>query len=153
MRAILLPAVMLLPLAATPLHAQADEQAVMGVVQRLFDGMRARDTAKMHATLHPDARLISAGVKDGAPTVTIQSPAAWLAGVPTARPGALLDERLRNPVVKVDGGLASVWTEYSFYLGEQLSHCGVDTFHLVRTTEGWRIIDIADTRRREGCAP
>jgi hypothetical protein len=55
--------------------------------------------------------------------------------------------------VHVDGGLASVWTEYAFYVGERLNHCGVDAFHLVRTAEGWRIIDLADTRRREGCAP
>jgi hypothetical protein len=63
------------------------------------------------------------------------------------------DERLRNPVVQVDGGLASVWAEYHFYVGTRFSHCGVDTFHLVRTTEGWKIIDLADTRRKDGCTP
>ena len=125
----------------------------MAVVQQLFDGMRARDTSKMRATLHPDARLFTTGVKDSVPTVTIASITTWLSGVPTARPGLLLDERLHNPVVKVDGGLASVWAEYTFYLGDQLSHCGVDTFHLVKTVAGWRIIDLADTRRREGCSP
>ncbi|SRR6266542_497350 len=153
MRAILLPALLFLPPVASPLHAQGEERAVMAVVQQLFDGMRARDTAKMRATLHTDARLFSAGVKDSVPTVTIESITTWLAGIPTARPGLLLDERLRNPVVKVDAGLASVWAEYTFYLGDKLSHCGVDTFHLVKTADGWRIIDLADTRRRERCAP
>jgi hypothetical protein len=153
MRATLLPVVLFLPLAAAPLRAQGEERAVMAVVQQLFDGMRARDTSKMRATLHPDARLFTTGVKDSVPTVTIASITTWLSGVPTARPGLLLDERLHNPVVKVDGGLASVWAEYTFYLGDQLSHCGVDTFHLVKTVAGWRIIDLADTRRREGCSP
>jgi hypothetical protein len=153
MRAILLPALLLLPPLASPLHAQGEERAVMAVVQQLFDGMRARDTAKMRATLHADARLFSTGVKDSVPTVTIESITRWLGGIPGARPGVLLDERLKNPVVKVDAGLASVWAEYTFYLGDQLSHCGVDTFHLVKTADGWRIIDLADTRRRQGCAP
>ena len=155
MRAILPSAVLLLaPLATTPvLHAQAEERAVMNVVQQLFDGMRARDTARMRATLHADARLVSSGVKDSIPTVTVEPVTAWLAGVPNARPGMLLDERLHNPVVKVDGGLASAWAEYTFYLGDKVNHCGVDTFHLVKTADGWRIIDLADTRRREGCTP
>jgi hypothetical protein len=43
--------------------------------------------------------------------------------------------------------------EYRFYVGERFSHCGVDSFHLVRTADGWRIVDLADTRRREGCTP
>jgi hypothetical protein len=153
MRAIVLPVLLFLPAAAAPLHAQGEGRAVMAVVQQLFDGMRARDTAKMRATLHPDARLFSAGVKDSVPTVTIESISAWLGGIPNARPGLLLDERLHNPVVNVDAGLASVWAEYTFYLGDKVSHCGVDTFHLVKTTAGWKIIDLADTRRREGCAP
>ena len=155
MRAILPSAVLLLaPLATTPvLHAQAEERAVMNVVQQLFDGVRARDTARMRATLHADARLVSSGVKDSVPTVTVEPVTAWLAGLPNARPGMLLDERLHNTVVKVDGGLASVWAEYTFYLGDKVNHCGVDTFHLVKTADGWRIIDLADTRRREGCTP
>ena len=153
MRAILLSAVVLLPFAAAPLDAQADEHAVMGVVQQLFDGMRARDTAKMRAALHPEARLVSAGTRDGAPAIQVEAAARWVAGVATARPGALLDERISNPVVHVDAGLASVWVKYQFYLDDKLSHCGVDTFHLVKTADGWRIIDLADTRRREGCTP
>jgi hypothetical protein len=47
-----------------------------------------------------------------------------------------VDERLRNPVIRVDGALASVWIEYSLYVGERFVHCGVDAFHLVRTAEG-----------------
>ena len=134
-----------------PLSAQEPEREVMAVVQQLFDGMRVHDTVKMRAVLHPQARLISAGLKNSVPSVDVETTDGWLTAV--ARGVEPYDERLRNPVVKVDGGLASVWAEYSFYVGPRLSHCGVDTFHLVRTPDGWRIIDLADTRRREGCPP
>jgi hypothetical protein len=136
-----------------PLSAQDDDRrAVLAVVQQLFDGMREKDTTRMRAALHPEARLVTTGVRDGVPVVGLVSPTQWLSGIPNA--GApVLDERLRNPVVHVDMGLASVWVEYTFYLGERLSHCGVDLFHLIKTAEGWRIIDLADTRRREGCPP
>jgi hypothetical protein len=140
-----------LGLGAVPAAAQSPEEEVLGVVRRLFDGMRARDTARMRAQLHPDARLVSAGQRNGVPSVEVETPAGWLAAVAGA--ADVPDERTGNPVVKVDGGLASVWMEYRFYIGTRFSHCGVDTFHLVRTADGWRIIDLADTRRREGCSP
>ena len=47
--------------------------------------------------------------------------------------------------------LASVWVPYEFYLGDKFSHCGVDAFHLARFEDGWKIIGLADTQRREGC--
>ena len=53
--------------------------------------------------------------------------------------------------VQVDGTLASVWAEYTFYAGERLSHCGVDAFHLVRTPAGWKIVSLVDTRRSDSC--
>ena len=35
-----------------------------------------------------------------------------------------------HAVVRVDGHLASVWTEYSFFVGGKLSHCGVDALQI-----------------------
>ena len=143
----------LLGSAAAPLAGQqADaERGVLAVVRQLFDGMKLHDTVKMRAVLHSQARLVSSGLKDGAPTASVESTDAWLTAV--SRGVEPYDERISHPVVQVDGGLASVWMEYHFYVGERFSHCGVDSFHLVRTAEGWRIVDLADTRRREGCTP
>lgn len=137
--------------AAGPVAAQQTENEVLSVVRQLFDGMRVHDTARIRALLHPQARMVSAGLRDGVPSVSVDGPDGWLAAV--GRGTEPYDERIRNPVVKVDGGLASVWAEYAFYVGDRFSHCGVDTFHLVRMPDGWRIIDIADTRRKEGCTP
>lgn len=149
---ILLSVLALLLAGSAQLQAQQEEREVLAVIQQLFDGMRAKDTARMRALLHPHARMVSPAVRDGAVVINVDSPDRWLAGVAGSTAG-LLDERTRNPVVHIDGALASVWIEYTFYVGERLSHCGIDTFHLVRTAEGWRIIDLADTRRREGCTP
>lgn len=135
-----------------PVAAQADEREVLAIVHQLFDAMRARDTARMRSLLHPEARLASPGMRNGVFAVTVVSPDVWLGQVARAT-GGVLDERITGAEVKVDGALASVWTAYSFYIGERFSHCGVDAFHLVRMPEGWRIIDLADTRRRDGCAP
>ena len=150
MRGIMVP-LLLLALGARAAPAQQSEREVRAAVQQLFDGMKVHDTVKMRAVLHPLARLVSSGMKDGAPTAGVESTEGWLTAV--SRGVEPYDERISNPVVQVDGGLASVWMEYRFYVGERFSHCGVDSFHLVRTAEGWRIVDLADTRRREGCTP
>ena len=138
--------------AAGSLAAQNDEQAVRAAVQQLFDGMRSRDTAKMRAVLHPEARLVSTGIRDGAPVVRLVPMARFLESV-AGSTGGVLDERLWNTTVQVEAGLATVWTGYTLFVGDRMSHCGIDAFHLVKTPSGWQIIDLADTRRTEGCPP
>ena len=61
------------------------------------------------------------------------------------------DERIRFDMIKVDGPLASVWTPYQFFYKGQFSHCGVNSFQLVRLNNAWKIQYIIDTRRRENC--
>lgn len=141
---------LLLSLAAAPARAQsADHDAAYAVITRLFDGMRTRDTASMRAAFAPGATLqsvSSAGIR-------VDAIDSWIGSVASAPAGLVLDERLANPVVQVDGQLASVWVDYWFFAGDRFSHCGVDAFVLARTDDAWRIISVADTRKREGCPP
>lgn len=61
------------------------------------------------------------------------------------------DERISFETVKIDGPLAIVWTPYRFYYNGKFSHCGVNSFQLVRFNGAWKIQYLIDTRRREGC--
>ena len=138
---------------ALPLHAQStssDEAEVLAVVEALFDGMRAADSAAVRATLHPEARLV--GVADGedGPVLRAEPMDGFVSAVGTPHEETW-DERIWDPEVRIDGRLATVWVPYAFYLGETLSHCGFDAFQLYESVDGWRIFQIADTRRREGC--
>lgn len=129
----------------------AEEQAVLAVVQRLFDGMRAGDSTAVRAVHHPAARLISVGERDGAPVIEIEPLEGFIQAVGTPHE-EVWDERMYDTEVRIDGRLATVWTKYDFFLGDTFSHCGVDTFQLYKDADGWKIFQIADTRRREGCA-
>lgn len=53
------------------LEAQDAEREVRAVVDRLFDGMRARDTAAIRATFHPDFRLAITSYREGQPAMQI----------------------------------------------------------------------------------
>lgn len=61
------------------------------------------------------------------------------------------EERILDYSVKIDGNLAHVWTPYEFWFNNAFSHCGANSFTLVNTTEGWKIISIIDSRRKLDC--
>jgi hypothetical protein len=63
------------------------------------------------------------------------------------------DERISFETIKIDGPLAIVWTPYNFFYNGSFSHCGVNSFQLVRLEGVWKIQYLIDTRRRAGCQP
>lgn len=137
--------------AASTLQGQAaSREEVMAVVRRLFDGMRAGDSAMARSAFDATARLISVSDSAGIPRLSATSIDRFLAAIGTPHT-EMFDERIWDTEVRVDAGLASVWTKYAFYRGERFSHCGVDVFELAKRPDGWKIIHIADTRRTEGC--
>lgn len=148
-----LPAILLAVALAAPAAAQApeaDKTAVLAVVKRLFDGMRAGDSAMVRSVFHPRALLSTALVRQGNAVVETEGIEAFVTAVGTPH-AEIWDERTRNEQVLLDGTLASVWVEYSFYVGTRFSHCGVDAFQLARDGAEWKIVALADTRRRTGC--
>ena len=135
--------------AAAPLRAQSpDHDAAYAVITRLFDAMRARDTTAMRALFVPNASMQSLGA-----TVRFEPVDGWIASVGRAPAGLVLDERLANPVVHVDGPLASIWVDYWFFAGARFSHCGADAFLLTKQDGTWRVFSVVDTRRTQGCPP
>lgn len=134
---------------AAPARAQSPEHdAAYAVLTQLFDAMRARDTSAMRARFVPNASMQTLGT-----SVRFEPVDGWIASVARAPAGVVLDERLANPVVHIDGPLASIWVEYWFFAGERFSHCGVDAFLLTKQADVWRIFSVVDTRRTQGCAP
>lgn len=148
---LLLAVAVALPLRA---EAQAADPAaeVRAVVQRLFDGMRAGDSAAVRSVFHPEARLGSAVLREGALAFRPTSPDGFVRAVGAPKE-AIWDERVSNLRVEVDGPLATAWMDYRFYAGERFSHCGVNAMQLVRAASGWQIVSLVDTRRQEPCAP
>lgn len=127
----------------------SEETAVRATIDRLFDGMRRSDTALVRSVFHPSARLQSVANRQGTPVLVTESIDGFVKAVGTPRAGVVLDERLKSYDINIDGDMATAWTPYEFYLGETYSHEGVNAFQLVRSADGWKIIQICDTRRRK----
>ncbi len=136
--------------AQTPDHDQ-----IKATINKMFDGMRTNDSTLVRSAFAKGAQLST--VRDAADgksgTVTGGD---RLTGFLTAvaRPKTKeqqWDERLLSYNIQVDGNLASVWTPYKFYAGEKFSHCGANSFQMVKTTEGWKIVYLIDTQKKTGC--
>ena len=62
-------------------------------------------------------------------------------------------ERTWAPQVRVHKGIATLWAPYDFWLNGAFSHCGIDSFELVKTGDGWKLTGGTYTMERTGCAP
>lgn len=120
-------------------YAQEDRAQVMGVVDNLFDGMRAKDEGLLRSVFAPDARIGDTDVD------------SFVASVLSA--SVHLDEVTFDETVRVDGDLAIAWTPYNIFIDGEFHHCGVDLFVLKRVDDAWKITTLEDTRRTEGCSP
>lgn len=125
-----------------------DDQTPGGVVQRLFDAMSTHDAQVAGGLFVPEGMLFSVRA-DGTTVATPHE--KWV-----ERLGASKDkwlERIWNPTVLEHGSIAIVWAEYDFHLNGKFSHCGIDSFSLVKTATGWKIASISDTHETSGCSP
>ena len=137
--------------AVRPAAAQSDREQVLAALDTFFVGLRTKDTALMLRHVDSATRFtLLRPTREGGLRVVVYSAREFITNVTAPnQPG--IDEPIRNPVVQVDGDLASVWAEYQVIVADRVPHCGHDAFHLVRKQGAWRILNVSDSFRRTGC--
>lgn len=133
------------------LHAQTTEDSVKAVINNLFTAMKTADSVAVKNVFSDWAVLqtISRN-KEGGTIIRTDEVAGFASFVGKSTKGDA-DERISFGAVHIDGALASVWTPYQFYYKGNFSHCGVNSFQLVRINGQWKIQYLIDTRRKENC--
>ena len=125
--------------AATP-----EEQAILAPVNAMFDGMAKRDAAAIKEPLLAGGTMVL--MRDGKPTqMTFEAFAEHV-----GKPGTTqIEERIHDPLIRIDNDLAVVWAPFEFLVNGKVDHCGTDLFNLVRQDGKWLIASIADTGRKD----
>ena len=132
------------------LVAQKDEKAIKTVINRFFEGMEKGDTTLLLSTCTPDPVMQTyMKDKDGALQIYTERFSDFVAFVGQPKKDKFKEE-IEFDAIHSETSLASVWTPYTFYLNGKVSHCGTNSFQLVKTDNGWKIQYIIDTRRK-GC--
>lgn len=133
-------------------YAQKKEKSeVYKVVEDLFEGYRQGDSSMVSKTFMKGAVMQRVSSYEG--KTTVSDPASvqsWLNYIGKGL-DKVHDEQIWDPVISIDGDLATVWVKYALYLGKDFSHCGVDSFSLVKIDNEWKIFHIVDTRKNSSC--
>jgi uncharacterized membrane-anchored protein len=131
--------------------AQSAEDSVKAVVKQLFAALKGANAAMLKETFADSAVLQTIRRKqDGTFFVQDEKVSDFVEQIGKAKKDSL-DERITFETVKIDGPLAIAWTPYKFYYAGNFSHCGVNSFQLVRINGRWKIQFLIDTRRRQNC--
>jgi hypothetical protein len=134
-----------------PVEAQSAEDSVKEVINQLFEAMKNADANRLKETFADSALLQTIRRKpDGTFFVQRDNVSEFAQQIGQAKKDSL-DEQIKFETIKIDGPLASVWAPYKFYYAGKFSHCGVNSFQLVRINGRWKIQYLIDTRRRISC--
>ena len=130
----------------------SEEQAVLAVIQELFDAYRAGDSTRVRNTFTSTAVLQRAFVnRAGERVLTEPGSADKFVAYVGGGLDKLHDEQLWNTSVHVDQHLATVWTDFAFFLDKEFSHCGAENFLLQKIGDEWKIFHLVDTREVDAC--
>ena len=131
--------------------AQTDEAEIKKTIMLMFDGMRAGDSAMVHAAFAKQVTMQRvAKNREGKVVVSTSDLGGFLKAVGTPH-DKVWNEQITFESIQIDGEMASVWTPFKFYLGDTFSHCGVNVFKLYKSEDGWKIFHLVDTNRRTDC--
>ncbi len=131
--------------------AQSAEDSVKAVINNMFTAMKTADP-RLLKKCFADSMVLQtiSRNKEGQLVVKNEAPSGFIDFISKETAGNA-DEQITFDVVKIDGPLAIAWTPYNFYYKGKFSHCGVNSFQLVRFNGEWKIQYLIDTRRKQGC--
>lgn len=125
--------------------ASPERDDIVAALQTLFDALAGGDADLLRGIMDPDIVMTYSETSADGETVLGSSSLDELATRIEASQGPLI-ERMWNPVVRMSGAMATIWTPYDFYVGSEFSHCGVDAATLMNTEDGWKIVGLSWTR-------
>lgn len=115
-----------------PDHALLEQR-----MESFFQGINSKDTGLLRSMIMPDTEyFVSISLPDTS-VILRNSHDHWIKEIGSSE--AELMEDYWNPVISIHRGIASVQTEYAFYINGELSHCGVNTFSWIKYKGQWMI--------------
>lgn len=152
MKVLLVLLLLITSMSAIAQDQSTEKEAIKKTISILFDGMRKGNSTLLKTAFDKKAVFHTVSVSTAGEThlVSGETLEDFAKAIGTPHPD-IWDERVTIDEIKVNGNLASVWAPYKFYRGNKFSHCGVDSFQLMKTKSGWKIIYVVDTRLKDNC--
>lgn len=117
------------------------------VADSLFAAMKEKNADKIKGVFTADGQLVAIDkprTGEGVSTTRVFTAESFAKNISESKAGEFI-EKMPGKDVRITGDLAIVSGRYTFYVGDKFSHCGTNTFNLVRTASGWKIANAAST--------
>jgi len=136
-----------------PINAQdAEKYAVQKTIEAFFDGFHKQDSIAIKETVASEVTLQTIAEDSlGKAYVRTEDFSKFLKNIVGIPKTMKFQETITSYSIQVDGPMANAWTAYEFHVNDAFSHCGVNSFQLIKQEDKWKIIYLIDTRRKEGC--
>ena len=134
------------------LAQESDEAKVQKTIEAFFDGFHKQDSLLIKQTVSDGIIAQTIGKKkDGTTALRTEDFGKFLISIVSIPDTVNFQEKILSFNIQVDGAMANAWTPYEFWYNDAFSHCGVNSFQLLKDGEDWKIIYLIDTRRKKGC--
>lgn len=131
------------------LSLQAQQQEVQHSIEIFFEGFHQKDTAKIKSVCAD--KIILQSIRESAVKgnkLSDENTKEFYKSIASIPSNMKFQEKILSYAIEIDGTMAHVWAPYEFYLNDNLSHSGVNTFTLFKEKDSWKIIYLIDTRRK-----
>lgn len=129
-----------------------EKENLQRLIENFFEAFHAQDSVRLKSFAHPDIKMQSVAIdNEGNTDLSTSEYSHFLKSIASIPASTKFEEKLHDFEIHVNGMIANVSTPYSFYVNDELSHCGVNTFQLMKSRGEWKIIYLVDTRSKKGC--
>lgn len=115
------------------------------VVDSFIEALNTRNTEKIQELLDGSAGLLTVFYDGTKSILTAESIEMFISSLEDSETKDWHEE-LINYKINCSEVLATVWSDYNFYLNGKMHHCGENAFQLYKSPKGWKIIQITDSR-------
>lgn len=133
----------------------SDSEDIEQTIRTFFDGFHQKDSVVLTSILFKQIQIqtIKYNSENNHLYIENESIENFIKSITLIPDNVNFKEVIHDYQIKSDGLLATAWTPYSFYVNDNLSHCGTNNFQLLNDDGVWKIISIIDTRKKENCKP
>ena len=137
--------ILLTPMIVSGATESSDEREIREAVHTLVDAWREASVTKAESVLHKDYRAESWQQSAKGRFLFLETRDELLTQMKGLRPGQWNVRLLRTEVSLDSNGLAIVWAKYEFDFEGKPDHCGHESYTLLHTPQGWKIVNFADS--------
>jgi hypothetical protein len=124
-----------------------DSKSASEIPGKLFAAMKEKNAEAIRALFTPEGQLVAIDKPrsgEGLSKTRVFTTDAFSKLIAESKAPEFI-EKMDKPKVEIFGDMALVFGRYTFHVGDEFSHCGTNSFHLVRTIDGWKIANAAST--------